>query len=137
MAIAGVDTQGGSQLTALRNIQQPSPADDARAQEARDARFGTDDTSEAEARQDRFGTQSSPPPGQDSSVPGPSLDSQSLSALIQATQEQDTESAQAANEDEERQEEAGAANSTSSLLPGATAQSGTGTADTRGVSLFV
>jgi len=62
MAIAGVDTQGGSQLTALRNTQQPSPADDARAQEAPDARFGTDDTSEAEARQDRFGTQSSPPP---------------------------------------------------------------------------
>lgn len=137
MAIAGVDTQGGSQLSALRNNQPPSRADENRAQEAQESRFGTSDTTEVEARQDRFGTESSPPPGQGTSVPGTSLDSQSLSALIQATQEQDTGTAQAATEDEERQEEAAAPNSTNSLLPGASDQGGIGAGDTRGVSLFV
>ncbi|SDF11186.1 MULTISPECIES: hypothetical protein [Thalassobaculum] len=141
MAIAGVDTQGGSQLTALRNFQQPDRTDETRTQEAREARFGANDTSETEARQDRFGTESSPPPGQGqgqgTSVPGTSLDNQSLSALIQATQEQDTQSAQAASQDEERQEEASAANSTNSLVPGASEQSGTGSGDGRGVSFLV
>ena len=145
MAIAGVDTQGSAQLSALRNNQQPNRTDENRAQEAQDARFGTTDTSEADARQERFGDTASPLPGQGGNVPATSLDSQSLGTLIQATQEQDTGpgqtgtaqpgTAQAASQDEERQEEAAAPNSTSSLLPGATQQGGS--ADTRGVSLFV
>ncbi|WPZ33247.1 hypothetical protein T8K17_18640 [Thalassobaculum sp. OXR-137] len=145
MAIAGVDTQGSSQLSALRNTQQPSRAEENRAQESQDARFGTSDTSQVEAREERFGDAASPLPGQGSSVPSTSLASESLSALIQATQEQDTgpaqtgtgqtDSAQAASEDEERQEEAAAPNSTNSLLPGASDRSGTGA--TGGVSVFV
>lgn len=142
MAIAGVDTQGTSQLSALRDPRQPSRAEESRTQEAQDARFGTTDTSETEARQERFGDQASPLPGQGGNVPGATLDSQSLNTLIQATQEQDTGPAQsgtgqAASEEEERQEEAAAPNSTNSLLPGVTQQSGNGGADTRGVSLFV
>jgi hypothetical protein len=90
MAIAGVDTQGSSQLSALRNTQQPSRAEENRAQESQDARFGTTDTSQTEAREERFGDAASPLPGQGSSVPSTSLASGSLSALIQATQEQDT-----------------------------------------------
>ena len=139
MAIAGVDIQGSSQLNALRNTQQPNRADESRTQEAQEARFGTTDTSQAEARQERFGDEASPLPGQGSNVPATSLDSQSLGALIQATQEQDTGpgqtgTGQASSQDEERQEEAAAPDSTNSLLPGATQQGGSN--DTRGVSLF-
>jgi hypothetical protein len=151
MAIAGVDPQSSGSLTALRNVQQTPRNDDARAEEAQAARLGTTDSSEAEGRLARLGTEENLGARQGTGVPGASLDSQSLNALIQVTQEQDgqvptggpaspatgaTDSAEEA-EDETRQQQVAAGNVTNSLAPGTTTGLANGAADTRGVSLLV
>lgn len=137
MAIAGVDTQGGNTLAALRNAQQTNRTDETRSQQAQEARFGTTETTEAEDRQARFGAETGADQQQGFTAPGNSLASNSLSALIQATQEQDQNAAATATETEEQDEEANAGNSTNSLLPGATDNNGSGFSDARGVSLLV
>ena len=134
MAIAGVETQGFTQISNLRPTQQQNRTDDLRAQEAQESTFDAAQ-SDAETRAVNAAAETTPAP-QGSGVPGTTLDSQSLSALLQATQEQDTETLQSAASDEERQEEASAPNSTNSLLPGASDQGG-GNADPRGVSFLV
>lgn len=147
MAIGGVDTQTGNQLAALRNTQ-PSRAEELRAQqdarESQEARAGAQDTSETENRESRFGTAETAADRTGFSSPASTLDSQSLTALIQATQQQDTAGlptdqtdgeAEASNE--ARQQQVASGNSTNSLAPGTTAGVADGSTDTRGVSLLV
>lgn len=147
MAIGGVDTQTGSRLAALRNAQ-PSRAEELRNQqdtrEAQEARAGTQDTSTAESREARFGTADTAADRTGFSSPASTLDSPSLTALIQATQEQDTTElptdetdGETVASDETRQQQLAAGNSTNSLAPGTTAGVADGSADTRGVSLLV
>lgn len=140
MAIAGVDTQSGSQLAALRNTQQTRTDESRSQQEAQAARFGTTDATQTEDREARFGTESNVAERQGFGIPGTSLDSQSLSTVIQATQEandDDAQAALAANQDEERQEDAEAGTVTNSLAPGTANGQANGTADPRGVSFLV
>lgn len=149
MAIGGVDTQAGTQLSALRNAQT-SRTEDARAQqEAQDARFISSGATETESRESRFGTTETGTEQSGFGSPTTTLDSQSLSALILTTQQQagpqgqspaqgeEQNDAQSAAADETRQQQVVAGNSTNSLAPGTTAGVANGSTDTRGVSLLV
>jgi|GEM_PF-6848248 len=144
MAIAGIDTQGGNQFAILQNVSQRGQSEEARAEASQEARFGADSTSETEAQQARLGTEDNLGTQTGTGVPGQSLDSSSLNALIQAAQEQDdaaptvtTDAPAATGIDEEQEEalleQANAGNSTNSLAPGAPS----GATDGRGISFLV
>jgi hypothetical protein len=149
MAIAGVETPGGASLSALRNISSqnepaPLPVEQAQSEEQANSAQGGAQPS------DLFGANTA---SQDQGgVPGQTLDSQSLTALIQAAQEQDTAlqdepvavttdapTATGVDEAEEeaRQAELAAGNSTNSLAPASNAGAANTSNDTRGVSLLV
>lgn len=150
MAVGGVDAQAGTTLSALRNVGAQNRAETQRTDEAREARLGTTNTSQTDAQQERAGIGQTGGASLQTggNAPGQALDSQSLNALIQATQEQDdrppattdaptTTGTDNDADDEARQQQVAAGNVTNSLTPGSVAGSGNSSADTRGVSLLV
>lgn len=143
MAIGGVETQSTAQLSTLRNTQTARTEDTRAQQEVQDARFISSGATETESVAARSGVNEDVADRFGFGTPATTLDSQSLSTLIQATQEQNDSQAQDDSDaeslaaDETRQQQAVAGNSTNSLAPGTTAGLANGSTDTRGVSLLV